>query len=124
MIQNFEEFKHRFENNITAEQKIELRDKAVDVWTRFCNQNKGKYFNPQNKNEKPNYVNLNKFKFTFDYTNTNNGIEAEVYADCIDYWVEGKLYRIYLVGKNAQHGAEEDNLKEMTTMLFLKQATN
>lgn len=28
MIQNFEEFTYRFDNNITAEQKVELRDKS------------------------------------------------------------------------------------------------
>lgn len=123
MIQNFEEFTHRFDNNITAEQKVELRDKAIDVWTRFCNQNKGKYFNPQNNEEKLNTVNLNKFKFTFGYKNTDNGIEVGVCADCIDYWVEGKLYHICLIGEEAEHGAEEDNLKEITSMLFLKQAT-
>ena len=64
-----------------------------------------------------------KIKFYFNYKNTDNGIEVDVCAECIDYWVEGKLYCICLVGKEAEHGAEEDNLKEMTSMLFLQQST-
>lgn len=123
MIQNFEEFTHRFDNNITTEQKVELRDKAIDVWTRFCTQNKGKYFNPQRSEEKENTVNLNKFKFYFNYKNTDKGMEVDVCAECIDYWVDGKLYCICLVGEEAEHGAEEDNLKELTSMLFLQQST-